>query len=312
MELEIAVNVGLTVVGLVMLCYGGNWLVNGGVAIAKKFHINNIIIGMTVVAYGTSTPELAASIAAAGNHSEIILGNIIGSNIANIGMVIGITAILTPLVARRTTLRKEMPLMLGFSLLLIILSIDGIISQYDGIILISLLIAFTVYMYRTAKSQSKDDDDANSPKKESYVRTLGLILVGVVLLYFGADLTVNNAVVIAQHVEISERIIGITVIAIGTSLPELLTSIIAIRKGHIDIGIGNIIGSNIYNILMIMGIVSMFAGVIVSDETFYDYVIMIGFSFGLMIAMMKKIITKKIGLAFSLLYVAYILSEFLV
>ena len=311
MEFEIAVNIGLTIVGIVMLCYGGSWLVNGGVAIAKKFHINNIVIGMTVVAYGTSTPELAASIAAAGEHSEIILGNIIGSNIANIGIVLGITSMLAPLIAKRTTLRKEMPLMLGFSLLLIILSTDGIISQYDGIILISLLIAFTVYMYRTAISQPKDDNDENSLKKESYVRVLGLLSAGVVLLYFGAVFTIDNGLVIEQHLGISERIIGITVIAIGTSLPELLTSIIAIRKGHLDISIGNIIGSNIYNILMIMGIASMFAGIIVSDEVFYDYVIMIGFSFGLMIAMMKKIITKKMGLSFSLLYVVYILSEFL-
>ena len=159
MDYDILVNVGLTVLGLLMLCYGGNWLVNGGVAIAKKLRISNLVIGMTVVAYGTSTPELAASIAAAGEHSAIILGNIVGSNIANIGMVIGVAAIMIPLVVKKTTLKKEMPIMLGFSLLLIGLSIDGEISQYDGLLLVGLLVAFTIYTYRQAKSQREEEKD---------------------------------------------------------------------------------------------------------------------------------------------------------
>ncbi|PIW32462.1 MAG: sodium:calcium antiporter, partial [Nitrosopumilales archaeon CG15_BIG_FIL_POST_REV_8_21_14_020_37_12] len=158
--MDIALNIGLVAVGLAMLCYGGNWLVNGGVAIAQKFRISNLVIGMTVVAYGTSTPELAASLAAAGQHNEIILGNIVGSNIANIGMVIGIASIMIPLVVKKTTLKKEMPLMLGFSLLLILLSLDGEISQYDGFLLLILLIIFTIYMYRSAQSEPEDIDSA--------------------------------------------------------------------------------------------------------------------------------------------------------
>jgi cation:H+ antiporter len=151
--MDIAINAVLTAVGLAMLCFGGNWLVSGGVVIAKKLRISNLIIGMTVVAYGTSTPELAASIAAAGDHTEIILGNIIGSNIANIGMVIGIAAIMVPLVISRSTLRKEIPIMLGVSLLLIGLSLDGELSQYDGLILIGSLIAFTIFTYKYAKNK---------------------------------------------------------------------------------------------------------------------------------------------------------------
>ena len=134
--MDVVISAVLTVVGLVMLCFGGNWLVSGGVAIARKFRISNLVIGMTIVAYGTSTPELAASIAAAGEHSTIILGNIIGSNIANVGMVIGVAAILVPVAIHKSVLRKEIPIMLGVSVLLILISIDGELSNYDGILLL--------------------------------------------------------------------------------------------------------------------------------------------------------------------------------
>ena len=310
MELDTILNLGLIAVGLAMLCYGGNWLVNGGVTIAKKFRINNLVIGMTVVAYGTSTPELAASMAAAGQHSQIILGNIIGSNIANIGMVIGISAILVPLAVKRTTLKKEMPIMIGFSLLLILLSIDGEISQYDGIILIGLLIVFTVYMYRGAQSEPEDYD--SPPQKINvYLKAFTLLAIGIILLYVGAKITVDNSVIVAQTLGISERIIGLTVIAIGTSLPELITSVIAIRKGHTDIGVGNIIGSNIYNILMIMGVSSAIAGVSVVGDVFYDYAIMIAFSLGLFIAMIKGVITRNMGIALTVAYMIYLVSGFM-
>ena len=254
--MEVAVSAILTVVGLAMLCFGGNWLVNGGVNIAKKFRISNLVIGMTIVAYGTSTPELAASVAAAGEHSAIILGNIIGSNIANVGMVIGVSAILVPLVVKKSILRKEILIMLGVSLLLVLLSIDGEISQYDGILLLGGLGVFTFYTYKDAmKHREENKEKIEKGKNNIYLKSVGLIGIGIALLYVGAILTVDNAVILAKEFGLSEKIIGLTVIAIGTSLPELITSIIAIRKGHTDIGIGTIIGSNIYNILMIMGLV---------------------------------------------------------
>ena len=253
--MEIAISAILTVVGLVMLCFGGNWLVSGGVAIARKFRISNLVIGMTIVAYGTSTPELAASIAAAGEHSAIILGNIIGSNIANVGMVIGIAAMIVPLAVHKSVLKKEIPIMLGVSLLLVLISIDGEISQYDGVLLLAGLGVFAYYTFRDAMKQRAENKEEIKPgKKNIYLKSAGLIGIGVVFLYIGAILTVDNAVILAKEFGLSEKIIGLTVIAIGTSLPELITSIIAIRKGHADIGIGNIIGSNIYNILMIMGV----------------------------------------------------------
>ncbi|MDH3678298.1 MAG: calcium/sodium antiporter [Nitrosopumilus sp.] len=311
--MDIAINVALTAVGLALLCFGGNWLVSGGVVIAKKLRISNMIIGMTVVAYGTSTPELAASIAAAGEHSEIILGNIIGSNIANVGMVIGIAAIIIPLAVSKSTLRKEIPIMLGVSLLLFALSLDGEISQYDGLILIGSLIAFTIYTYMDVKKQrNKNDEEISDTKNGVYLKAAGLIVLGVFLLGIGAYLTVENAVVLAQEFGLSEKLIGLTVIAIGTSLPELITSIIAIRKGHTDIGIGNIIGSNIYNILMIMGVGATLGSVIVASDVFIDYAIMIAFSISLLVALKTGVINKAMGVILAMAYVAYLVFSFLI
>jgi len=295
-----------------MLCFGGNWLVSGGVTIAKKFRISNFIIGMTIVAYGTSTPELAASLAAAGDHGAIILGNIVGSNIANVGMVIGVAAILVPLAVHKSVLRKEIPIMLGVSALLVLLSIDGEISQYDGILLLIGLGIFVVYTFRSAlKQREKSKDDTNPGQNNVYLKSIGLIGIGIILLYIGAILTVDNAVVIATEFGLSEKIIGLTVIAIGTSLPELITSIIAIRKGHSDIGIGNIIGSNIYNILMIMGVGASLGGVLITADVYVDYAIMIIFSLSLLIGLKTQIINRTVGVILAAGYGLYLITTFL-
>jgi cation:H+ antiporter len=312
--MEIIVNALLTVVGLVMLCFGGNWLVSGGVAIAKKFRISNLVIGMTIVAYGTSTPELAASIQAAGEHSAIILGNIVGSNIANVGMVIGIAAVLVPLAVSKSVLRKEIPIMLAVSFLLVLISVDGEISQYDGVLLLAGLGLFGYYTLKDAiKQRVKNKEKMQQGPKDQrnvYVKSAGLIGIGVILLYVGAILTVDNAVILAQEFGLSEKIIGLTVIAIGTSLPELITSIIAIRKGHADIGIGNIIGSNVYNILMIMGVGAVLGGVMVGTDVYVDYAIMIVFSLSLLIALKTQIIGRVMGICLTLGYVAYLVVTF--
>ena len=310
--MEVILSAVLLLIGLVMLCFGGNWLVSGGVAIAKKFRISNFIIGMTIVAYGTSTPELAASLAAAGDHGAIILGNIVGSNIANVGMVVGVAAILVPLAVHKSVLRKEIPIMLGVSALLVLLSIDGDISQYDGILLLIGLGIFVVYTFRSAlKQREKSKDDTNPGQNNVYLKSIGLIGIGIILLYIGAILTVDNAVVIATEFGLSEKIIGLTVIAIGTSLPELITSIIAIRKGHSDIGIGNIIGSNIYNILMIMGVGASLGGVLITADVYVDYAIMIIFSLSLLIGLKTQIINRTVGVILAAGYGLYLITTFL-
>ena len=309
--MEIILSAVLLLIGLVMLCFGGNWLVSGGVAIAKKFRISNLVIGMTIVAYGTSTPELAASIAAAGDHSAIILGNIIGSNIANVGMVIGVAAILVPLAIQKSVLRKEIPIMLGVSMLLVLLSIDGEISQYDGALLLVGLGVFAFYTFRDAlKQRIKTENTSENTSNNIYLKSFGLIAIGIVVLYIGAILTIDNAVIIATEFGLSEKIIGLTVIAIGTSLPELITSIIAIRKGHSEIGIGNIIGSNIYNILMIMGVGAALGGVLITADVYVDYAIMIIFSLSLLIGLKTKIINRTMGIILATGYILYLVTTF--
>ena len=309
--MEVILSAALLVIGLVMLCFGGNWLVSGGVNIAKKFRISNLVIGLTIVAYGTSTPELAASIAAAGDHGAIILGNIVGSNIANVGMVIGVSAILIPVAIQKSVFRKEIPIMLGVSFLLVLLSIDGELSQYDGALLLVGLGVFAFFTFRDAlKQRTTTEDNSENTQNNIYVKSFGLIGIGIVVLYIGAILTVDNAVIIATEFGLSEKIIGLTVIAIGTSLPELITSIIAIRKGHSDVGIGNIIGSNIYNILMIMGVGAALGGVLTTSDIYVDYAIMIIFSLSLLIGLKTKIINRTIGVILATGYVLYLVTAF--
>ena len=309
--MEVILSAALLVIGLVMLCFGGNWLVSGGVGIAKKLRISNLVIGLTIVAYGTSTPELAASIAAAGDHGAIILGNIVGSNIANVGMVIGISAILIPVAIQKSVFRKEIPIMLGVSLLLVLLSIDGELSQYDGALLLVGLGVFAFFTFRDAlKQRTTTKDNSQNTQNNIYVKSFGLIGIGIVVLYIGAILTVDNAVIIASEFGLSEKLIGLTVIAIGTSLPELITSIIAIRKGHSDVGIGNIIGSNIYNILMIMGVGAALGGVLTTSDIYVDYAIMIIFSLSLLIGLKTKIINRTMGVILTAGYVLYLVTTF--
>ncbi len=290
-----------------MLCFGGSWLVSGGVSIAKKLRISQLIIGLTVVAYGTSTPELAASIAASlGSHTDLILGNIVGSNISNVGMVIGISAIISPLVVSKATTRKEIPIMIGVMLLLVAISVDGEISQYDGILLIGGLIAFTVYTVSRAKKERKQEDTDQPDQKSSIPKAVGLVAIGSGLLYLGGYLTIENVVSIAQSIGVSETVVGITIVAIGTSLPELITSVIAIKRGHTDIGIGNIVGSNIYNILMIMGIASVITGIAVTPDIFTDYLVMIGFAVVLVAFLRSGIIPRPAGIGLAIAYAAYL------
>lgn len=303
--MDILLNSAFVVVGIAMLCFGGNWLVSGGVKIAKKLRISNLIIGMTVVAYGTSTPELAASIAAGSEHSEIILGNVIGSNITNIGLVVGVAAIMLPLMLERNTIRKEIPIMIGVSFLLIVLSLDGNVSIYDGILLLAIMLGYTVLTIKNISKQRNEIKEESVVENNFYLKSFGLLGIGITLLYFGSILTVDNAVILAKEFGLSEKVIGLTVIAIGTSLPELITSVIAIRKGHTDIGVGNIVGSNLYNILLILGLSATIGSITVSSDVFIDYAVMIGFSLALMVGLKSKVINRKVGIALTIGFVAY-------
>ena len=313
-------HVVFVITGLIILCLGGYTLVLGGVALAKKLQISSMVIGLTVVAYGTSTPELATSITASLDfHTDLILGNIVGSNISNVGMVIGISAMLAVgagLGIRKRTVRRWLPIMIFVSVLLVLFSLDGEISQIDGMILIVGLIIFTIFTVKTAKRQISHGDIVEDEDPEVDVGflkiriktvPLALVFVGVgsFLLFIGGKYTVDGAVGISESLGISQLVIGIVIIAIGTSLPELVTSVIAIRKGQMDIGVGNIIGSNIYNILLIGGIAATMIGIPVSSDIFSHYYIMIAFSLVLFVGF-RKYIPKPVGVGLAAAFVIYL------
>ena len=310
------IDVASVIAGLVILCVGGYAIVSGGVTLARKLRISSMIIGLTVVAYGTSTPELAAALLAAFNsHTELILGNIVGSNISNVGLVIGVSAVFAPLLMSRVTVTKWVPIMIGVSLLVIGMSVDGEISHTDGLILIAALIGFTIYTIKSVKKQSVTDVKAIANVEgelflsrfriETYPKALGLVGIGIILLFFGGHFTVDGAVAIAESVGISQLVIGVVVVGIGTSLPELITSVIAIAKKQTDIGIGNIVGSNIYNILLILGVASTIVGIPISDDAFSNYYIMIAFSLVLFIGF-RGYIPRPIGIGLVIAFVIYL------
>ena len=313
-------HIGSVLAGLILLCIGGYAIVSGGVSLAKKLRISSMIIGLTVVAYGTSTPELAASLLAAFNsHTELILGNIVGSNISNVGMVIGISAIFTPLLISKITVSRWIPIMIGVSLLVVAMSYDGEISQVDGLILIAALIGFTAYTIKTVKKQKIQQNEIienealegeyflSRYKIETYPQSIGLIVAGVIVLFIGGHLTVDGAVNIAETLGLSQLVIGVVIVAIGTSLPELITSVIAIAKKQTDIGVGNIVGSNIYNILLILGVSSAIVGIPVVPDVFSNYYIMIAFSLVLFIGF-RKYIPRVVGVGLAIAFVVYLAS----
>ena len=312
------IDFGSVVFGLIILCIGGYAIVSGGVSLAKRLKISSMIIGLTVVAYGTSTPELAAAILAALNsHTELILGNIIGSNISNVGMVIGISAIFAPLLISKITVRKWIPIMIGVSLLVIAMSYDGEISQMDGVILIVALIGFTIYTIKTVKTHAITNTEnigtqrvegelfLSRYKIETLPKAFALIGIGIVLLFLGGHFTVNGAVAVAESVGLSQLVIGVIIVGIGTSLPELITSVIAIARKQTDIGVGNIVGSNIYNILLILGIAATMVGIPVSVDAFSNYYIMIAFSLVLFVGF-RKYIPRPIGFGLAVAFAIYL------
>ncbi len=295
---EIWLSVVLVAVGLVMIYYGANWLINGSVVIAKRLNISHLIIGLTIVAFGTSTPELTVSLSAVlSGYNDVTIGNVVGSNIANIGLILGIAAILSPLAVAKTTIRREIPIMVIVSVLIIPLSLDNMISQVEGIAMIAGVVLFTVFSYRQSKKEKKPDiplETVSNEKEVSYKKSVLNIGAGSVFLIVSSFITVDNAVIIAESFGVPNLIIGITLLAVGTSLPELITTVMAIKKGHVDLSVGNIIGSNIFNILAIAGTSAAVTGIIVNPEIMRDYLIMIIFSLALIPIMKSGLSINKV------------------
>jgi cation:H+ antiporter len=308
------------IAGLVLLVAGAEVLVRGAAKLAAQFGIPPLVIGLTVVAFGTSAPETAVSVQSALNGSgDLAIGNVIGSNIANVLLILGITALVAPLIVSRQLIRLDVPIMIGASLITFGLARDGELSRLDGALLLGGVLAYTGFLiYNARKDKGADDDEFarefgldEQPKPYAWVVNLGLIIAGLVLLVAGSDFLVEGAVQLARALGLSELVIGLTVVAVGTSLPELATSIIAAIKGERDIAVGNIVGSNIFNLLCVLGLASLVApaAIMVSPNALaFDFPVMIAVAVAcLPIFFSGYRINRWEGLLFLGYYVAYTL-----
>lgn len=299
----------LLLIGLIILYFGAKWVVNSSSNIALYLGIKPIIIALTVVSVGTSLPEFVVSfVAAVNNTKDIALGNIIGSNIANIGLVLGLSALVKPLKINKATLKKEIPIMIGFSLLLYLLSLDKLISTMDGLILFFVNILFVAYCIYTAKKNRDRPEGAisplNGPQNQSLKHELFLTISGTIAIVGGAKLMVDAAIILAKAFGLTELFIGMTVVAIGTSLPELATSMLAAFQSKHEMSVGTVIGSNIFNIGMVIGLISLFSPFTVAQLTLNrEFLIMLGFSATLYLVVMHRMtITRSKGIFFLLGY----------
>ncbi|MVW74718.1 calcium/sodium antiporter [Pseudomonas xionganensis] len=308
------------IAGLVLLVAGAEVLVRGAAKLAAQFGISPLVIGLTVVAFGTSAPETAVSVQAAFNGSgDLAIGNVIGSNIANVLLVLGATALVAPLIVSRQLIRLDVPIMIGASLVVYALAWDGALSRLEGLLLFAGVVSYTAFLVissRRDKSAAEADDEfvkefgLDEPAKpHAWAINLGLIIAGLVLLVAGSNFLVEGAVSLARALGLSELVIGLTVIAIGTSLPELATSIIAAFKGERDIAVGNIVGSNIFNLLCVLGLtalVSPQAVAVAANALAFDFPVMIAVAVAcLPIFFAGYRINRWEGLLFLAYYVAY-------
>lgn len=324
------------IVGLILLVASGEGLVNGAVRIAEKFHISPLVLGMTVVAFGTSAPELIVSLGSAvSGQPDLALGNVIGSNISNIALVLAMSALILPIPVISKRLLSDWLWMLGSSVLFLVFAFNNIITHYEGAILFALLITFIVSSIRAVRKSSPTKSENQKADENKTWFSLLLVVASSGGLAYGANLLIEGASEIARGLGVSERVIGITLVAFGTSLPELATSCMAAIKKQTDISIGNIIGSNIFNVLAVIGITSIFKKLPLNiSEYSIDFITMLLISVMLLIFIMpltKNLInyriTKKTSVLFSLnnarmgrlggvvflvIYVAYVVRLFIV
>lgn len=252
------------VLGLTLLVFGADWLVRGASRLAAALGISPLVIGLTIVAYGTSAPELAVSVKAAwAGQPDLGMGNVVGSNIFNVLFILGVSALITPLVVAAQLIRVDVPIMVGLSFLVYGLAMDGTIGRADGALLFAGAIAYTVFLVRQSRRESaagrNDEEEAVPSGSRSLPVNAGLIAVGLAALVLGSRWLVDSAIIFARHFGVSELVIGLTIVAAGTSLPEVATSVMAAIRGERDIAVGNVVGSNIFNILSVLGMAALVA-----------------------------------------------------
>jgi cation:H+ antiporter len=302
----------LILAGVVLLYFGGELLVNCSIKLARSFNVSNMVIGLTVVAFGTSCPELAASLTAAlRGSSDIAVGNVFGSNVANIGLILGISALLMPFKATVGFLRREVAFMLVATVLVYPLMVGGRLTRVEGLFLFVLLLGFLFVLLRDPGAQEESmipDEDENEDAKgrPTYLLVLG-VAVGIGLLVGGAQMLISGASDIARSLGVSERVIGFTLVALGTSLPELAASVVAVRKGEGDLVLGNLVGSNIFNLLCILGLTAMVVPIPVSPESMQlDFAVMLGTSLLMAGFLMTRLkLTRFEGAVLLTSYVSY-------
>ena len=321
-ELPIAAVILLLAVGFAFLVKGADFFVEGSSSIAKKLKVPPIIIGLTIVAMGTSLPETAVSVTASlVQNNELAVSNVVGSNIFNLMFVIGVCSILTPIMVQKATVVRDIPLSLGCALFLLVLGVSGLgdkagmtLGHADGVIFLIVFAGYIFTMVRSAmkaraagqKVEIEGVEECDNMKELSYGKSILFLIVGAAAIAFGGDLTVDTASRIAIELGMSQTLVGLTIVSIGTSLPELVTSVVAARKNEVDMAVGNAVGSNIFNILMVLGISSAISPVALIRENIIDIVLLMVFSVMVWIfAGTRKKIERKEGIIMVVVYLVY-------
>ena len=317
------INLLLCVVGLLMLYYGAEWLVKGSSSLARGFGLRPLVIGLTVVAFGTSAPELVVSIVSSvKGKSMIAVGNVVGSNICNITLVLGLAALLRPITSQRSVVKRDMPIMLGVSLYLLLISLNSNLGRPEGATLLGGIILYILFNYYIGMKESKQASPEHSVAYESVVEEIdyimsrpkqfALIVVGIVVVVAGAEILIASAVKIMSQLGVSEKFIGLTIVAFGTSLSELAISVVAALKKEMEISIGNLVGSNVFNILSVLGAASLvrpisIPGGFIESGLVIDYLVMIFVGFLAWLLMRKSYTVTRIdGFILLSCYVGYI------
>ena len=318
-ELQLFWLLLLLAVGFLALAYGGDVLTGGAAAVSLNFKIDPIVVGLTVVSIATSLPEMATSFMAAKDSPGIALGNILGSNIANIALILGIAAMIAPLKIKRRLIHPEVPILIVLTIIFSLFAMGGSFSRLEGLILLTLTVVYLIYVVRAAKVKYLNDqiiEGSDAIARKTTKAAIFFILIGGTLLALGAEVLVGASVEIAMRMGASELFVGLTIVAIGTSLPELAASVAAVRAGHGDMCAGNIVGSNIFNMLLVGGGVSAFVGMEVRDELLLvEFPALILLS-GLLLWFFKSghVVSRREGVSLLFLYVGILslsaLSQF--
>jgi len=308
-----ALNIVFLIIGLIVLILGGDFLVKGSSSIALRLKLSPLVVGLTIVAFGTSAPELLISVKSAlAGSPDLAMGNIIGSNICNLALVLGITAIISPIYVQKNSIKIDWPMTMGSSLLLYLIIREGFVHSYEGILFISILI---VYLFFIIRKSRRDIKIAKNLEKEfdlpettnTLLKDISYIALGSIGLYLGAEWFVGGAKEMAIQMGVEERVIGITVLALGTSLPELVTSSVASFKKETDLALGNLMGSNIFNILSILGITSIIKEIKVNDVILKsDIIWMLGITLIILPMMLsKRTLGRAEGVILLMIYIFY-------